>query len=123
MNSPFSFTLAAPTLKATDKASYEFALEKWKETVAWCAENYPGIIDGIRSSPPGGPSSTLPEKGYWERKYLDLHPEKRSVRFTTRFQEIYPDKEAFCQALCEGITEGEETEEKPLDLPDVEGLH
>ena len=138
----FSFLLAAPTLKVTDKESYRFAMQQWRETVEWCVSNFPGIVN---TAPPVPPTPSFIDKGPWERLYLDRHPNKRSVRFTTRFREmprrnengeimldengdfipLYPDKEAFCQALCEGVAEGEpDSVDRPLVPPmDPEGLH
>ena len=143
MQHAFTFILAAPTLKATDKESYRFALEQWKSAVTWAAETFPGMVN---TAPPVAPTPSFVDKGPWERLYLDRNPQKRSVRFTTRFREmprrdengeimldengdfipLYPDKESFCQALCQGTAEGEDPDniDKPLIPPiDPTGLH
>ena len=142
----FSFVIAAPTLKATDKESYKFALQHWKEAVEWAANTFPGMVNIPKPEPPSGTTSVYSEKGEYELEYLRRHPEKRSVRFTTRFREmprrdeegnimvdeetgdfipLYPDKESFCKALLEGTATGEDIEvERPFVPPiDPTGLH
>ena len=144
--SEFNFLLAAPTLKVADKESYKWALDQWKSTIQWAADNFPGMVSSLKAAPPvPSASPVFLDKGPYELEYLRQNPHKRSVRFTTRFREmirrdeggeierdeagdpipLYPDKESFCKALLEGKAIGDESDiERPFVSPiDPTGLH
>ena len=107
------------------------AVKTWKEAVIWAQEH---VQHGFVSTP-GAP--TLPSvasaamlsdgagKGQWEKAWLEKTG-KKSVRFTSRVQSLrnpdgsplYPDKESYCRALCEGTAKDDNGEdESPAPAP------
>lgn len=119
--SAFQFTLPAPSLKVSDMATYHAALDAWKATVAEMVKLYPGLVQALPLPVPCPPStvSSLPalpsDKGPSEIAWL-AQTGKKSVRFTSRLQAVYPDKETYCQALLSGEA-GEDTEPDSVHIP------
>lgn len=104
------------------------SVKVWKDAVLWAQEH---VKHGLVSTP-GAP--TLPSvasalrvsngdgKGQWERAWIEKSG-KKSVRFTSRVQSLlnpdgsplYPDKESYCRALCEGTAKDDSGEDDKLD--------
>jgi hypothetical protein len=120
--SAFSFNLPAPSLKVSDLATYHAALAAWKATVAEMVALYPGLVQGLALPAPCPPPTvaSLPalpgDKGACELAWI-AKSGRKSVRFTARIQELYPDKESYCRALLQG-----EVKEEPEPKGEPEGV-
>ena len=109
MKFEFQAVSAAPQVKVADLASYKACLVAYEEHLARMAALYGA------PAPAPSPSPSLPamakgqgEKGEWEKEWLKRSGRK-SVRMTDKVKARFANKEAYCQALCEG---GEEEEEE-----------
>ena len=112
-----NITISAPQRKNHTDEQWKAEVDGWKDLCLWALKTLP--VDSV--STPAAP--TLPsvasaptlsngaEKGQWEKAWIEKSG-KKSVRFTTRIQALYPDKESYCRALCEGTARDDSGEDE-----------
>ena len=117
-----NIVIAFPVRGNLPLETHEESIKAWKEAVEW-AQKHVSLASSAQSATltlpdaPDAPSaSNGDEKGHWEKTWLEKSGRQR-VRFAgtkahglcnADGSPVYPDKEAYCQALCEG-TAGDET--------------
>ena len=117
-----NIVIAFPVRGNLPLETHEESINAWKDAVKWAqkhvsfASGSPSATLTLPDAPDAPSASNGDEKGHWEKTWLEKSGKQR-VRFeNTKAQAlrnedgspVYPDKEAYCKALCEG-TAGDET--------------
>ena len=127
MSLNLNIAIAFPVRKGQPIEDYREEIAEWKNAVLWMQENAspafktPPATTTLPSVPSALRASNGDEKGQHEKQWLATSG-KKSVRFTTKMQALYADKESYCKALCDGTASADVSEDDiaapPADTSD-----
>lgn len=128
-----NIVIAFPVRGSLPLEAHEENIKAWKEAVKWAqkhvsfASSAPSATLTLPDAPDAASVSNGDEKGEWEKTWLEKSGRQR-VRFTgtkahglcnADGSPVYPDKEAYCQALCEGRAGDDGADEAKPDVATI----